>query len=157
MKGLAILALTLILMQVAQAQLVIDFTPPTIEQVTLRQTEQGIFCNAKTSDGSWPIFSWKANGRALSSKEPLLENGYSSGDNVECTVIATTGFLNATTSRSIVASSAATSPITGAITGAVIGTTQGGGSAGWLLVGVFAGLLAVLAYTNVRLFRKLRA
>ncbi|MEK6967935.1 MAG: hypothetical protein AABX51_04870 [Nanoarchaeota archaeon] len=148
-----LLVLLLITIPIAQAQVVLDFTMPELKEITLKETEQGIFCDAKTNDGSWPIFIWSINGVETKENEPLLSSGYAKGDRVRCTVSATNGYLNDTNFKEIVPGQISVP----GITGAVIGNATSSTSVPWLLAGLFGGILLVLAYVNLRLYRRIKS
>ena len=136
--------LFLLMIPLVSSQLVLDFPSPEVLNMSVRQTPDGIFCNANTNEGSWPIYRWFVNGE-FKREGQILDSGYSSSDEVRCEVVATTGYENATAYQMVNITSSA--PL---ITGAVIGTAQTGGNILGILL--LTGFLIGLVVVNYRLF-----
>lgn len=151
MKKIAVLALLLVLIQISFAQIKFDTPQPSVDSIAMRETVDGIYCEAKTNDGTWPIFAWKVNGKPQHETEPLLVSGYSQGDEVTCIVTATTGFLNSTDEKTITVNQTAQTPLTGAVIGAGVATNLP-----WLIVGILGMVLIGIAFINFKMFRKIK-
>ena len=152
MKWILIVVL-LVSIQFAEAQIVFDLEEPRINEINLKETSDGIFCEVKTNEDSWPIFEWSVNGVKIKESEPLLTSGYSEDDKIRCTVIATNGYLNSTDFREII--SAQSSPP--AITGAVIGAASEQSIFPWIIAVILGGVILALALINLRLYRKMKS
>ncbi len=144
---------TLLLISTVNSQL--DFSKPQVLNITLKQNTQGIFCSAQTSSGTWPIYQWHIEDKKQAEKSQLLSSGFKTGDKVTCEVSATTGYDNATSSKSITVVSSAQNQITGAIIGAGTGFGESS-SITWLGSGVLLAIAIGLAVLNVRMYKKHR-
>ncbi|TAL51497.1 MAG: hypothetical protein EPN86_06540 [Nanoarchaeota archaeon] len=151
MKKMFILAILLLIIQTSFAQIKLDAPNPSVDSISVRETQEGIYCEAKTNDGTWPIFTWKVNGKQQKETEPLLASGYSQGDEVTCIVTATTGFLNSTDEKTITVNQTAQTPLTGAVIGAGVVTNLP-----WLVVGILGMVLIGIAFINFKMFRKIK-
>src|SRR3989338_894944 len=149
----SLIVVLLVSIQFATAQIVFDLEEPKINEINLKETSDGIFCEVKTNEDSWPIFEWSVNGVKIKESEPLLTSGYSEDDKIRCTVIATNGYLNSTDFREII--SAQSSPP--AITGAVIGAASEQSIFTWIIAVILGGVILALALINLRLYRKMKS